>query len=94
MSDLMQPYNERNKKMKELTRRPKKKDDVPVDMEHMYQRPQPDVFSKDWNDGYNDGWDNRPFEVRNMNYADGYRTGEIAVVEDKKDLDRMGSSNA
>jgi len=100
MSDLMQPFNERNKEIKKRVRaaankRPKiVPEKPPTDLENMYRRPEPNPFTRDWEDGFNDGWDKSPFEVRNMNYADGYRWGQVAFVEDKQLMDSVGSSNA
>ena len=65
----------------------------PVDME-MYARPQPDMRSDDYKDGYNAGYDDEPFIVKNMNWTSGYRDGKIDAVEDKASMDRTGSSNA
>lgn len=66
----------------------------PVDLERMYVRPQPDVFTRDWNDGYNDGFDSADFQVRNLNYADGYRWGCVALREHTRKMSQSGSSNA
>jgi hypothetical protein len=93
---LVSEFNHRSNGPKRATptRRFKKADPKPpVDLDKMYQRPQPDVFTREWNDGYNAGFDGDPFKLVNMDWTDGFRTGQIAVVEDKIEMDRNGSSN-
>lgn len=58
----------------------------------MYARPSPDPFSRDWQEGFDDGVESVPGFLgrrKAADYWDGYYTGEI----ERKELDRSGSSN-
>lgn len=93
---LVTPFNARHHGAKKAPKKRSEHEQAPVkrvDME-MYTRPQPDIFSQDWEDGYKAGQDNETFEVRNLNYAQGYAAGVADAAEEKAEMDRTGSSNA
>lgn len=58
----------------------------------MYQRPEPNPFTPEWAEGYDDGLEGRPYKPFGtpQNYRDGYAAGQ----SDAEELDKMGSSNA
>lgn len=62
----------------------------------LYERPEPNPFSADWNMGYEDGFEGRPqaildgTKLHQMRYDDGFETGQF----ERESLDRTGSSNA
>lgn len=60
----------------------------------LYKRPEPNPFTQDWMDGYDDGLIGASYSsqirTKPQNYRDGYNAGEI----DREELDRTGSSNA
>lgn len=65
----------------------------PVDME-MYVRPQPDMRTDSYKDGYSAGWGGEPFQVKDMNYLAGFRDGQSDRAEEANLMDRTSSSNA
>lgn len=61
----------------------------------LYDRPEPDPFSRAWGVGYQDGIDGASQTPSGMKldyerYLDGYAAG----AEEREDLDSSGSSNA
>ena len=60
----------------------------------LYARPEPNPFTPEWLQGYDDGLEDRPYraplEGKPTNYRDGYEAGQV----DAQELDRTGSSNA
>lgn len=60
----------------------------------MYARPEPDPFHPDWLDGFDDGLADSPrdssLRKKPAYYSDGYKCGQ----EEKRNLDKQGSSNA
>ena len=58
----------------------------------LYARPTPNPFTQDWCDGYDSGRTGSDGILGSRNpsdYWDGYQCG----VEEKKELDKLGSSN-
>lgn len=61
----------------------------------MYKRPEPNPFTPEWAQGYDDGMDTASYNPLAaggdpQNYRDGYFAGQA----DREELDRTGSSNA
>jgi hypothetical protein len=61
----------------------------------LYKRPEPNPFTPEWQEGYDDGLEDRPYNPlaaggKPQNYRDGYNAGGF----DREEIDRMGSSNA
>ena len=61
----------------------------------MYKRPEPNPFTPEWGQGYDDGFDGASYNPlaaggNPQNYRDGYEAGEVDV----KEMERLGSSNA
>lgn len=60
----------------------------------LYARPEPNPFTAEWMQGYDDGLELMPYKPpltgKPQNYRDGYNAGEV----DREELDRAGSSNA
>ena len=61
----------------------------------LYQRPEPDLRSEQWQEGFLDGYDGAVAKrMTDYNYRDGYTTGQAEAEYDREEMNRSGSSNA